>query len=796
MSLPPLAMVVLGLLMAGWVVAAGWAMLVAAGRGRRATLALRQALRLARMVEESPAQLLIVRSDGRIEGPARLANWLGFDAMPQFLSEMDGGAGQGAAGDRGLPADQVAALAEAVRITQHTSRPFRLSLSPRGSRRSLSLRGSLADPQVAPVGAVQIWVLDASDAEGQLAQMREDNARTKSEFAALVGLIEAAPIPMWFREPGGGLRLVNSAYVRAVAGENADQVVAAGLELIERVDGRSPAQVAAHAMAQKQPVERVVTATISGQRRALRVLDLPLGDEGVAGYAIDIEEVEEVSRAFRAFREARRSIIDMLSSGVAQFDVRRRLSSANLAFLQLFGLGAGDWHDASFDHLLDAAREAGRVPETRDYPAWRREKAQWFAARAPLEEAWTLSDGTHLRVLVQPMPDGGVSLVIEDRSETLRIAAMRDTLLRTRTATFDSLFEAVAVFAPAGRMQLWNRRFAMVWGLEPEVLDRHLHIGDLLDKLAVGLAWPERIKDVGDVVRAATLERRRSGARVTMADGRTLEIAGVPLPDGNGLLTVLDITDAQKAEEALREKNAALMEADQIKTRFLANMSYEFRTPLTSIGGFAELLEAGIGGDLSAVGHEYVAAILVSVARLADQIENVLDLSQSQAGMLPLAKEPIDLFVMVKLLVEDRAAAIKAGALRLDLRGNALSAGRIEGDTRLLGRAIGQLLDNAIAATPPGGRIQVEVSRHRANATDGTRRDRAMVTIADNGPGMDAVTLTRVMDGLGLAGPGDAPERRQGLGLPLARQLIEAHGGHLDLVSEPGRGTTAIVELV
>jgi signal transduction histidine kinase len=63
-------------------------------------------------------------------------------------------------------------------------------------------------------------------------------------------------------------------------------------------------------------------------------------------------------------------------------------------------------------------------------------------------------------------------------------------------------------------------------------------------------------------------------------------------------------------------------------------MSYEFRTPLTSIGGFAELLQAGLGGDLSEGGREYVEAILTSVARLSDQIENVLDLSQSEAGML------------------------------------------------------------------------------------------------------------------------------------------------------------------
>lgn len=799
MEFSPFALLMIGLLLGAWALAAGWAVLAAQARVRAGEAALRQARRLARLVEEAPAQMLIVRTDGRIEGTPRLAAWLGFDAMPQFLTELDG-AGQGSrAGDRGITPEQLAALTDAVRNTQRTSRPFRLSISPRGTRRSLAMRGCLADPSIAPAGSAQVWVFDASDAETQLARMRAETTRAKADFAALVGLIEAAPIPMWFRDPQGSLRLVNAAYVQAVGGQSAQDVVAQGLELVERIDGHSPAEIAAQAMAQGRPVERAIAATIHGQRRALKVSDLPLGQEGVAGYAIDVEEMEELARSFRAYREAQREMLDLVSSGVAQFDERRRLSFANQPFQRLFALKPADLADAPFERLLDAAREAGRVPEARDYRAWRKEKSQWFAASAPLEEAWPLSDGTDLRVVAQPLPDGGLLLVVEDRTETLRISAMRDTLLRTRTATFDSLFEAVAVFAPDGRTQLWNRLFASVWGLDPDLLDGHPHIARLLDAIAPRLAKPAQAKAVGDVVRAATLDRRQTGARLTMADGRTLEFAGVPLPDGNGLLTVLDITDSQKAEDALRERNTALMEADQLKTRFLANMSYEFRTPLTSIGGFAELLEAGLGGDLSDAGREYVGAILTSVARLSDQIENVLDLSQSEAGLLPLAREEVDLFALVRQVVTARAAAIETAGLTLDLRGTSASVGKIEADPRRLSRAIGHLVDNALAATPRGGRVLVEVSRQSgkyAGKPSGQKsQPHARIVVSDNGQGMDAATLARALDGLKISADGKEIERRQGLGLPLVRQLIEAHGGQLELLSEPGQGTAAIVEL-
>lgn len=783
MLLNQTALVLIGLLLAAWTLAAGWAILNARAREHRAEAGQRHARRLARMVDESPALPLLVRSDGRIEAPPKLAKWLGLDSVPQFLTELDGG---GDEGKGGLAAEQLTELTEAVRRTQKTAAPFRMVATPRGSRRSLALRGHLADPQVSPGGAALVWVFDFSDSESELVKLRAEASRARGDFAALVGLIEAAPMPMWFRGPDGALRLVNSAYVRAVGAADAEAVVEAGAELVEAVDGLTAAQVALQAAARKQSIERMVAATIDGQRRALRVSDLPLGEEGVAGYAVDVEEMEELSRSFRAFREAQRAMLDQLSAGVAQFDAKRHLTFANQPFQRIFGLGpAVMLNPPMFERFLDMAHEAGRAPEARDFPAWRREKAQWFAASSAQEEAWPLGGGTHLRVVAQPTPDGGLLMIAEDRSEQLALSATRDTLLRTRAATFDSLFESIAVFTPDGRMQIWNRRFAQDWGLDSDFLDTHPRIDALLDRIGARLKRPPQAKAVGDVVRAATLDRKQRGGRVHLADGRTLEFAGVPLPDGNGLLTVLDITDSQKAEEALRERNAALAESDALKTRFLANMSYEFRTPLTSIGGFAELLQAGIGGELSEQGQEYVGAILASVERLGEQIENVLDLSQSEAGMLPLAREEIDLWPFVTKLVEDRAGRIKDAGLSLDVRGDR-GAGRISGDPRRLARAIGHVLDNAVAATPSGGRILVEMSRNR---------DRARIVISDSGRGMDPATLARALDGLKLSADGKAVERRQGLGLPLARQLLEAHGGTLELLSEPGQGTTAIIEL-
>lgn len=785
MDATPLSFVLVALMLAAWTVGAALVIL-RANRGIRRAKALKSSLkRMQALLDVAPAQPLLVRVDGRVEAPEKLARLLGLAAMPKYLSELAPVVAGNNSG--GLSREQVDQVWLRVQATQKSAAPFHMAINLPGSQRSLALYGTLADPQVSPGGAALVWVFDFTESRTELARLRAAAARATGDFAALVGLIEAAPMPMWFRGSDLTLQLVNQAYVDAVGGKGAAEIVEHQIELLESEDGRTPADIAGASLKNQDKSERIVAATIHGARRTLRVSDLPLGQEGVAGYAIDIEEQQQVAREFRAFRDAQRAMLDQLSVGVAQFDPEECLIFANRPFRRLFSLTDEAIEARTpFDRFLAEARERGCTPEVRDFPEWRRERQGWFEMRETAEEAWPLPGGTHLRVVAQPMPDGGLVLITEDRTESLALSAVRDTLLRTRTATLDSLFEALAIFAPDGSVQLWNRSFAGTWGLTPELLDQHPSADELLNAIGRNLMKPDEAALIGAAVRAATLDRREKGGQVDLADGRTLRFAGIPLPDGNGLITVLDITASQKAEQALRERAEALEEADAVKARFLANMSYEFRTPLTTIGGYAELLKTGAATDPAQAG-EYVDAILSAVERLTEQVENVLDLSQSEAGLLPIRKERIDLLDFLTTLVREREQAIIAAGLSLDLKGR---RGRIiEADPRQLGRAVGNLLENAMAGTLDGGRIAIDLRK----APDGPNLG-IEIAIADNGRGMTAQELARAQGGLKPAKDG-APERRTGLGIPLARQLIEAHDGTLEITSRKGIGTTATIRL-
>lgn len=768
-------------LMVAWLVAALWATIIGLRRQSAARAAKADAERLQMLIGSGPALPMLVDMNGRIGADRRLVSWLGLGVLPTYLSELMGA-------DNVFTREDAAALTREVNAAQKAGRAFSRSVRIRDSRRVLTVRGMRADDRVMIGGAV-LWFFDVTENLQEIEHLEGERGKLSHAIEALSALIEAAPFPMWHRGPDYRLALVNTAYVKAVEAASASEVVANGLELIEPAGGAGPAKLAQEAQDSGRVAIRMVPATIAGARRMVRIVDVPLGEAGVAGYAVDVEELEEARADLARFSRAQRDLLDRLSAGVAQFGPDRALTFYNQPFARMFALQP-DWltDHPEFDRVLERMREAQRVPEARDFPGWKAERRAWFTyGNEAVEEAWQLPNGAHLRVVAQPLPDGGLLLIFEDRTEQLQLASARDTLLQVRTATFDNLFEAIGVFAVDGRLHLWNSRFRDVWDLSEETLLQHPRVDALVDMLGPKLANPARAGLIRELVRTATTERKQRSGRVALANGRHYEFAVVPLPDGNALFTMLDISASRKIEAALRERNEALEETDKLKNAFVANMSYELRVPLTTIAGFAEMLAGGYAGALEPAAKDYVDAILKSVARLSNVIEDVLDLTQSAAGSLPLAQEPVDMVKIAAAAAEQAQVIAKAKSqkfvARIDPR-----LGQVTGDARRLGQALDHLLRNAVQYTPENGRVLFNASAEGPTVE---------IVVSDDGPGMDPKERERIFDRFHRTSA--APRHRNaatlGIGLPLTRQLIEAHGGTIELTSEPGEGTTVTVHL-
>ena len=774
-TIPATSIAVAAALMALWMAFAIGATVAALRRSRQASAALARLATLEALLGTGPALPMLIEPGGAIDGPQRLADALALDRLPDLFSSLDG-----------IRAEDFAELGQAVATASRGGRAFEMVVRLAAGARALVVHGGPAPGPMA-VSSVLLWFVDATRPEGEKAALSAERQDVAAALSALARLIEAAPFPMWHRGPDLSLALVNRAYVKAVEAADAATVIARGIELLEPGSNLDPRAAAGEARTAGRAMTRTLPATVAGERRILRIMDVPLGDGGgVAGFAFDVQELEQAKADLARFARAQRDMLDRLSSGVAQFGSDRALIFSNQPFARMFGMPA-DWlaERPEFDRVLERMRDNHQLPEVRDFPEWKAERREWFLGLPEaIEEAWLLPGGAHLRVVAQPLPDGGLLLIFEDRTEQVQLASARDTLLRVRTATFENLFEAIGVFAGDGRLYLWNNRFREVWGLEEEQLASHPRVDELVPLLARSLSNPDHAGLVRELVRSATIDRQQRAGRVRLGDGRHFEFAAVPLPDGNALFTMLDVTDSRRIETALRERTDALEEADRVKTAFVAGMSYELRTPLTSIAGFAEMLAGGYGGALDESARDYVGAILEATDRLGKLIDDVLDLTQSEAGGL-LRAVPVDLSAVAREAADAFATAAATAEIELALQvGDGV--GSVQGDPRRLREALHHLLRNAIGHTASGGRILLHADGDRSGA---------VITVSDNGSGIAPADLTRVFDRFHGLAEGSAGAVSIGLGLPLARQFVEAHGGTVELVSEPGLGTSVTIRL-
>lgn len=232
------------------------------------------------------------------------------------------------------------------------------------------------------------------------------------------------------------------------------------------------------------------------------------------------------------------------------------------------------------------------------------------------------------------------------------------------------------------------------------------------------------------------------------------------------------------ANQDLEEANQSLAQANRMQSEFLTMISHEFRTPLTSIMTFTELLLEGAAGENNQEQQEYLTDVLESSQRLLNMVNDLLDLSRLEAGKIKLFRE----LVAVRDLVRDAERTLRP---LLEKKGltlqTELSADLplVEVDPLRITQVILNLLGNAIKFTPEGGRVRVTAR------PDG---DDLEVSVSDTGVGIAPEDQERIFEAFRQAGA-SRPEG-SGLGLALARSLVEMHGGRIWLESRVGKGTT------
>jgi signal transduction histidine kinase len=279
------------------------------------------------------------------------------------------------------------------------------------------------------------------------------------------------------------------------------------------------------------------------------------------------------------------------------------------------------------------------------------------------------------------------------------------------------------------------------------------------------------------------------------------------------LTTVMHVAAMEEAYAGLQKKNRQLseaverlQEADRMKSNFLATVSHELRTPLTSVIGYSEMLLEGLAGPLTDEQKEYVGTVLGKADQLLQLITGILDASLLESGQLDVKRQP----VVVAPVVDAATAAFapQASQRGIDVEVAGWTGPRLLGDERKIRQVVWNLVANAVKFTPSGGHVRVSVEvgplsprddAGRFGAPTGASEVEAQgirIHVDDDGIGISPEKQRHIFEPFFQV---DSSSTREyggtGLGLTLAKRYVEAHGGHIWVDSELGRGSRFTVSL-
>lgn len=529
---------------------------------------------------------------------------------------------------------------------------------------------------------------------------------------------------------------------------------------------------------------------IAGQR--LELAELSVKHKALEAQVTSLRALlEEAKRSERVSAETKSSMethfrsFDRLATAFAVFDTSQRLAHYNQAYVDLWQLES-DWLDTHprDGEILDRLRQARRLEERADYREWKQGWLSTYGTDKQIEDRWYLPDGRSLHVIADADGDGGVTYLYENVTEQIALESRYNALIQVQRETLDTLREGVAVFGSDGCLKLYNSAFARIWELNPRLLDAEPHVEDVITSCRELYDAPEEWERTKAAVTAIVAERRPYESEFDRPDGTVLACAALPLPDGGTLLTYSDVTDTKRAERALIEMNEALQAADRLKSDFVSHVSYELRTPLNSMLGFAQMLAEPAFGPMSEKQREYMEDILSSGTTLRAIVDDILDLATIDAGTLDLKLEPIHVREVIEAARQGVEERLKQNDVTLEIE-IAPGVDEVAADASRITQILYNLLSNAIGFSEPGETVQLFCGREGSMIA---------FTVADRGVGIPEDFQQSVFDRFESRTQGSR-HRGAGLGLSIVKSLAELHGGTIELTSTPGQGTRVTVLL-
>ena len=614
----------------------------------------------------------------------------------------------------------------------------------------------------------QLWIEDVHDL---LEAAGEPTRRAIAEVGEMAGVLDRLPYPVWRRDAQLAVAYCNHAF--------ADLLDLTATEVIARAREVSPATKALARRAQKVGLAQSESQqlVVKGRRRLFDFHEVPV-ENGMVGFALDQTALEESHAELVRHIAAHDDVLQSLGTGIVIFGPDRRVKFFNGAYREQFGLDAGFLRsEPTIDQLLEAKRERRKIAEQADFRSYKQEFIRHVMTLIePFEDLIHTPGETTFRMVATPHPFGGVTLTFEDVTDKLAMERNYNTLIAVQKETIDHLYEGIAVFGSDGRLKIYNPAYAKLWGLHETDLEDGPHVAKIVDLVRPFFGGPTDWGEVRRRIVSDVVERTPRSLRLERKDGTIVDIAGIPLPDGGKLFKYADVTDTINMERALRDRNEALIAADRLKSEFIANVSYEFRTPLNVIIGYAELLIRQYFGALNQRQAEYAASILDAAQGLLLMVGDVIDVAAIEAGYIRLDVAEIRLRPVLDsvLRLYQQRAHSREITLAIDGLDDELT---LRADEQRLKQALANLISNAVGSGSVGSRVEISAAN-----------ENGYVSISVKQTGVQGGVMAEPSDA-GLGSSGRASLGRgstRGLGMSLVKTLIELHGGTLETRSGVG----------
>ncbi|MFN5351284.1 MAG: PAS-domain containing protein [Alphaproteobacteria bacterium] len=455
--------------------------------------------------------------------------------------------------------------------------------------------------------------------------IQENNRLKKEDLKNFFVIDKFLNIPIWVRNSRGLLIYGNKDFL-TLTNSNAEK--------LNEISSHS--RILGEKALLQNTVQLAESFIINNNKRLpYRIFEIPYEDsqkkQGVLGFAIDLKESEEQKNTIKYLNSIYQNFFNYSGSAVAIFDVSQKLNYYNPSFVKL-------WHfreeflnkSPSYSEILEDLRARFLVPEQIDFKKYKEQALDIFTSiLRKHEEVIYLPDGKIIRQVIIPLSDGGLLFSYDDQTDRLSLERAYNVLLSVQKHTIDHLQEAVAVFAENGRLSFVNPNFLKVWKIKE--ISENIHYLDFFEsnlKTIFSLGEENDWQKIKQKFVDYFSDGKTRGELLQIKKDRFFEISITILPDGSRLLTLDDVTDSHLLQRALITERDVLEGANNQKIDFLKNVSYEIRSPLTTIIGYAELIKEALKNNQTTIPTNYLDYILASSKELSQLVDNIIILTK------------------------------------------------------------------------------------------------------------------------------------------------------------------------